>query len=53
MDMQQKARGDAMSVDSPRTGVTVNFLIVASLLSVVVLTAVVCAFAAGIMVLLR
>lgn len=53
MDRQQISKANALHVDSPQAGITANFLVMASLLSVVVVTVLVCSFAAGILMLFR
>lgn len=53
MGTEQRVRIDAGPVDGPERGITANFLLIASLMSVVVPTVVVFAIVAGILVLLR
>lgn len=53
MRVQQKVRVDAAPVDGPEAGITANFLVMASLLSVVVPTLLLFAVVAGLAVLLR
>jgi hypothetical protein len=50
MDSQKKVPASSLHMD---TAITANFLIIASLISVVVVTGLVCAVAAGMLVLLR
>lgn len=52
MGVQQKMRIDAGSVHVPEAGITANFLVMASLLSLIVPTLLVFAIVAGIAVLL-
>jgi hypothetical protein len=53
MGVQQRVRMDAGPVDGPERGITANFLLVASLLSVVVPLVLLFAVVAGSMVLLQ
>jgi hypothetical protein len=53
MGVQQKVRIDAGPVDGPERGITANFLLVASLMSIVVPTVLLFAVVAGVLVLLR
>jgi hypothetical protein len=53
MGIGPKAPASLMDADSPQAGITVNFLVVASLVSVIALTGLVCVVAAGILVVLR
>ena len=53
MGFQQRVRIDAGPVDRPERGITANFLLIASLVTVVVPTVLVFAVVAGILVLLR
>jgi hypothetical protein len=52
MGVQQKAQTDAGSVHIPQAAITANFLVIASLLSLLVPTVLVFAIVAGITVLL-
>ena len=53
MDRQQSIPANPVLVNLPEAGVTANFLLIASLFSVIVVTGLVCAVAAALLVLVR